>query len=223
MGCAGSSEDGEKGQESAIKVKDNTAAADKPEIEGQAQPGGLQLPPPVGQQFHVLIGDKIKISSYLVDDESAQSACTVQTIINFLNWKIAENKSLLPEGYDVGELAITGLSSPYVMGDGLIFCPDDHISELDGWEEGERFLVALTKDWKIAEYLNSEKAHHVHFLPDPPAEGEEPAEGDLPVLRVKGQEYWDGLGSAALIEEWPTDLRIEDIPEEFNQASKTED
>jgi len=222
MGCAGSTE-GEQGQESAIKVKDNTAAADKPEIES-ADPGP-QLPTPKGEQFHVLVGDKIKISTYLDSDgDGAQSPCSVQVVINFLNWTLAQNKSMIPEGYDVAELAITGLSSPYVLSDGLIFCPDDQISELDGWDEGERFLVALTKEWKINKYLNSEEEHHVHFIPKPPADGAEPPEeGAVPILAVKGQEYWDALGEVALQVEYNTDLRAEDIPEEYDQASKADE
>ena len=47
----------------------------------------------------MLVGDKIKISTYLDSDgDGAQSPCSVQVVINFLNWTLAQNKVYEIEG-----------------------------------------------------------------------------------------------------------------------------
>jgi hypothetical protein len=194
MGCAGSSE-GEGYSESAVKVKDNTAAADQPTIESDS---GANLPAPTGEAFYVVYGDKILLKSYLAEGTET----TVRDVISFCNWKLDENKAKLPEGYAEEDLVVTGMTSPHVMDQGLIFCPDDRIDELDGWEEGERYLVALhNKNRKVQDYVDKYG-------------------GDLATL--KDENYWvahKGSGTG-LVVEYETDLRGDDVPEKFQEKAE---
>lgn len=197
MGCAGSTEDNQ-GQayteEAAVKVKDSGAAADPGP---NAVEDANKYPAPTGEQFWVVVGDKIRLSAYL------QYETTVKNVVEFCNWYLTKNKDSLPAGYGALEdHLVTGLTSPHVMADGLIFCPEDQIHELDGWDEGERYLVALNSKWKIANYTN-----------------------ECDIERIKKPEVWSvhKAQSTGLDLEHHTDLRSADIPDEFRDDEKSAD
>merc|ERR1711934_97847 len=185
MGCAGSSEEGDSQySEQAVKVKDNTAAAEGPKIEVEQGPA---LPPPTGAETHILVGDNIKLVTHLAE------TATVKDVTKFVDWKLATASSL-PGDQTIEDLKVQGVSSPFVLEDGLIFHPDDQVCELDGWEEGERFLLVWTPKWDITKY--AEIIDH---------------------LKDEGNTYWPALvqTQAGLVVEWNTDLRDSDIPTKF--------
>jgi len=72
-----------------------------------------------------------------------------------------------------------------------------------GWEEGERFLIACSNNWKNTQYLD-----------DP-----ELAE------KIKTPEYWQAhnTNETGLITVHNTDLRVADIPAEFLPASEAKE
>merc|ERR1712216_814820 len=194
MGCAGSTEDGQGQQyqeEAAVKVKDTTAGADGPEPVEENE--NSKLPKPTGDQFHVLIGSHVRFSSFL------QATTTVKDVQNFCNWQLTLHKDKLPKGYVLAEQVVTGLTSPHVMSDGLIFCPEDQIHELDGWDEGERYLVALNSKWNVARYND-----------------------ECDVADAKREDIWTAHKSqnTGVAIEWHTDLRESDIPAEFKEKAE---
>jgi len=230
MGCAGSTEEGSQGTgEAQVKV----AAAEEPPPKKEAKPAAakpapkkappakkaepkkaepkpkpapapapapvpaVKLTPPTGEQFWVVIGDKVRFSSYLSGDT------TVKDVIAFCNWQLTKFKDKIPKKYTFEDMLVTGLTSPHVISDGLIFCPEDSINELDGWEEeeeedhpGEHYLIGINEKWKI------------NKGPDGP--GYDSCEQMLePETR---EAYWPAATSAEwLIEVHETDLKAADI------------
>ena len=66
---------------------------------------------------------------------------------------------------------------------------------LTGWEEGERYLIACSNDWKNSKYLEDEDMTE----------------------KLKQPEYWQAHVSngTCLIVEHKTDLRESDIPAQY--------
>jgi hypothetical protein len=74
---------------------------------------------------------------------------------------------------------------------------------LAGWEEGERYLIACSNEWKNSKYLEDDDM------------GE----------KLKQPEYWQAHASnkTGLIVEHKTDLREDDIPAEFRPSEESKD
>jgi len=213
MGCAGSAE-GENSQyqqESEVKVNKEPEPPKKEKPKPQPQPQPVEevekLPAPTGEQFFVMIGDRVRISSHLHADafdaeKNVLAGTTVKDVVTFCNWFLAKHKDKLPKGYDLEKTQVTGLTSPFVLSDGLIFCPEDHIHELDGFDdEGtkEHYLVAITSEWKINSGPVEGGYNAITAIMD---QSDEPAGSK----NKRREDYWKGLEGNCLIEYHATDL-----------------
>merc|ERR1711907_181308 len=181
MGCAGSTEDGQPGySEQAVVNNTDTASAETVEVE--PEPVG---PPPTGEEVWILVGDKILLNTFL------PATATVQDVSRFVEWQLGLQKTL-PDGYELAKLKVHGVSSPFVLNEGLLFHPEELCTELEGWEEGERFLLTQTEQWEVKQYMQP------NLMED-----------------LKGVDtYWAALQGTkeGLVIEWNTDLRSSDIP-----------
>ena len=173
MGCS-QSEDGP----GEVKIEDNS-----------------KLPDPEGEKVWFVFGPSVVICTWIKGD------IAVKDVVGFLNWKLDENKAKLPEGYNANAINISGLTSADAVEEGLMFSPEDTITGLDCWEEGERHLVAVGSEWKIVKYLEDEEL----------------------MTNFKDPAYWKAM---AVLDDglhilWNTDLRVDDVPKAFIDAAES--
>jgi hypothetical protein len=106
-------------------------------------------PEPTGEKVWFIFGPSIVVATYVV------AGLPVKDVVAFLNWKLAEHKDNLPEGYTSG-INIEELTSPDELEEGLMFSPEDKITELESWEEGERHFIALGSEWQNVKYMEDD-------------------------------------------------------------------
>jgi len=155
----------------------------KPAAKPQVVEAPKEMKKPLGTQLHIVMGPKVLVTAYILDD------AWVGLVLGFMEWQLQLNQDKLPkEGYSA-QAVVKGMSSghPEVLDDGLIFHPEDKVTELDGWDEGERFKFLITPDFDMGWY-----AERV---------------GQLKELET----YWKGT-SDVLILDYPSDIRFEDLP-----------